>query len=201
MVELANELSSELSAISDTASADAHAARVEVLNKRFQDASARTLALNGTALSRSDDEDGSAYAKALGTLAREVGRVRASYPAAVDAESPEEGQLFISIAVARGEKGTPDELREIGRAYMTDENNPHETPGEFPEYFGSEALKSALDYRVNPAEVSNLQFDSQEAPAVPALKEAEESVSADAGDEVDSAASTEEGDEEAAEEE
>ena len=36
---------------------------------------------------------------------------------------------------------------------------------------------------------------------MPALKEAEESVSADAGDEVDSAASTEEGDEEAAEEE
>lgn len=194
VVELARELSSELAAISDTATADARAARVEVLNKRLQNAAARTLALNGTALRRSDDEDGSAYAKALSVLAREVGRVRASYPAAADAEAPDEEQLFIAIAVAQGGKGTPDELKEAGRAYMTDEVNSHETPGEFPEYFGSEALKAALGYRVEPSEVSGLQFDSEDAPAVPALKEVEESVSADAGDNADAPSEEEETD-------
>lgn len=199
MVELARELSSELAAISDAATADARAARVEVLNKRLQNAAARTLALNSTALCRSDDEDGSAYAKALSALAREVGRVRASYPAAADAEAPEEGQLFIAIAAAQGGKGTPDEMKEAGHAYMTDENNPHETPSEFPEYFGSEALKTALDYRVDPSEVSGFRFDNEDAPAVPALKETEESVSADAGDDSADAAGTEE--EEGAEQE
>ena len=182
VVELANELSSELATVTDTATADAHAARVEVLNKRFQAAAARVLALNGTALSRSGDEDGSAYAKALSTLAREIGRVRASYSAPADAEAPEEGQLFVAIASAQGKKGTPDEAKEAGRAYMTDEDNPHETPGEFPECFGSEALKAALGYRADPTEVSNLQFDSAEPPAVPAVKETEEGVPARAGE-------------------
>ncbi len=184
VVELANELTAELAEISDPTTADAHAPRVQVLNKRLQDASARVLALNTTALCRSGDKDGSVYAEALGKLAREMGRVRASYPASSDAEAPDEGQLFSAIAVAQGKKGTPDELKEAGRSYMTDEINPHETPGDFPEYYGSEALKAALEYRVNLADVSNLQFD-KEVPAVPALKEVEENVSADAAPEAE----------------
>ncbi len=45
-------------------------------------------------------------------------------------------------------------------------------------------MKAALEYRVNLADVSNLQFD-KEVPAVPALKEVEENVSADAAPEAE----------------
>ena len=171
VVDLANELTAELQQVTDPATANAHAARVKVLNQRLQNASVRVLALNDTALLRGAGADeaapGSDYAKALSELAREVGRVRASYPAAAD-EEPDNAKLLIAIAAAQGKEGTADELKEAGENYMKDENNPHDVPGDFPEYYGSDALKDALAYKANAAEVSNLKFDSAEdVPAVP----------------------------------
>ena len=100
VVDLANELTAELQQVTDPATANAHAARVKVLNQRLQNASVRVLALNDTALLRGAGADeaapGSDYAKALSELAREVGRVRASYPAAAD-EEPDNAKLLIAI--------------------------------------------------------------------------------------------------------
>lgn len=175
VVELANELTAELQQVNDSATANAHAARVKVLNRRFQDASVRVLALNDTALLRgagSDDSaPGSDYAKALTDLAREMGRVRAGFPS-TDGEEVDPKKLLQSIAVAQGKTGTPDELAEAGESFMKDENTPHDVPGEMPEYFSSESLKDALAYRSNVTEVSNLKFDSEaDVPALPELGE------------------------------
>lgn len=177
VVELANELTAELQQINDSATANAHAARVKVLNQRFQDASVRVLALNDTSLLRGagadDSAPGSDYAKALSDLAREVGRVRASYPS-TDGDEVDPKKLLQGIAVAQGKTGTPDELEEAGESFMKDENTPHDVPGEIPEYFSSESLKAALTYKANVTEVSNLKFDSaDDVPTLPGLGEAD----------------------------
>lgn len=176
VVELARELTTELQAITDLPTANAHAARVAVLNKRFENAKVRVLALNDTALYRSAESDsasmGADYAAATKALSREVGRVRASFPSASSDGDVDKDRLFIAIAEAQGVKGTPDELKEAGSRYMQDANNPHATPGDFPEYYGSEKLRDALAYRAAVTQVNNMKFDSAEdVPAVPAVSQ------------------------------
>ena len=174
VVELARELTTELQAITDAASADSHAARVAVLNKRFENARVRVLALNDTALQRSAESDfdsiGTDYAAATKALAREIGRVRASFPTSASDGDVDQDRLLIAIAEAQGAKGTPDELKEAGRRYMQDTDNPHETPGTFPEYYGSEKLREALSYHASVTQVNNMKFEgAEDVPAVPAV--------------------------------
>ncbi len=176
VVELAHDLTTELRAVTDTATADAHAPRVAVLNKRFENAKVRVFALNDTALYRAAEDDseriGADYAAAIKALAREIGRVRASFPVTSSDGEVDSDRLLIAIAKNQGATGTPDELKEEGLRYMQDMNNQHETPGDFAEYYGSEKLRDALAYRASVASVSNVKFDSDaDVPAVPALKD------------------------------
>ncbi len=186
VVQLANDLTQELRQITDSASADAHAARVAVMNKRFQNASVRAFSMNGTPIlssSEGGDSPGAAYADALKNLAREIGRVRAGFPSASHDGEVDEGRLFISIAKVQGVKGTPDELKDAGMRYMQDTGNEsHSTiPGEhLPAYYGSEKLEAALAYRADINQVGS--FDSEPVPPVPALsKESQEAPTPSSG--------------------
>lgn len=186
IVQLANELTAELQRIKDPTSANARAERVEVLNKRFQDASARVFALNGTALERGADSDadhqGAAYAAALKELAREIGRVRASFPGKDSGgDNVDRERLLIAIGAVAGEK-TAAERKAYGESYLQDESNTHDTPGNFPEYYGSDKLRAALSYRTNLNTFSNMKFDSAaDVPAIP-------SASSDTDEDVEAAA-------------
>lgn len=172
MVELANDLTHELQEITDSASAEDHAERVAVLNKRFLNASARAFAINGTPILKGadgSDSPGDAYAEALKNLAREIGRVRASFPSATHDGDVDEKLLFIAIAKAQGANGTPDELRDAGMRYMQDtDNESHSTiPGErLPAYYGSDKLKDALEV---PDDIQVGSFDSSPVPSVPPI--------------------------------
>lgn len=174
VVQLARELTSELQQIKDPTSADAHADRVAALYKRFQNANARVFALNTTALQRGADDDadhqGAQYTAALDELAREVGRVRASFPGTDEGgDAVDRNRLLIAIGAVAGEK-TKAARHAYGENYLHDETGAHETPGNFPEYYGSEKLRDALSYSVNLSEVSNTKFDSAE--DVPEIPEA-----------------------------
>lgn len=197
IVELTQELTSELQKITDLASANSLADRVAVLNKRQQDASVRVLALNATALSRgadNDDHEGASYAAALKDLAREIGRVRASYPATSSGGSVDRDRLLVAIGAANGEED-PAKRKEAGLRYMQDQSSGHETPGNFPEYYGSAKLRDALAYRASVTDVSSFKFDSNgDVPAVPAASEVKEepaaASSAVAEDEADTPTTT-----------
>ena len=176
IIELTRELTAELREINDLPSANARAPRVEVLNKRFQDARVRVLALNSTSLYRGagndDAHQGADYAAVLKALAREVGRVRASYPSSTHDGEVDKDRLLVAIADAQGEKGSVEERKAAGQRYLEDESGTHETPGNFAEYYGSAKLREALAYRSSAPATSNLAFDSDAAvPAVPALSE------------------------------
>lgn len=191
--ELARELTAELQQITDLQSANAHAARVEVLNKRFQNASVRVLALNTTALCRSadssDEHVGARYAEALKELAKEIGRVRASYPTTTHDGAVDPERLLIAVGAANG-GDTPERCKEIGLSHVHDETNAHEIPGAFPECYGSIKLHDALAYQANAATASNVKFDSAaDVPAIPAVGAADDAAPA-AADDADSADTT-----------
>lgn len=176
-LDLARDLTAELQQITDLSTANAHAARVEVLNKRYQDASVRVLALNETALCRSADSgehEGASYSEALKALAKEIGRVRASFPSTSYDGEVDRQRLLLSIGSANG-GDSPDRNKEIGESFVQDLTGAHEIPGAFPEYYGCAALRSALEYRANVAATSNLKFDSAaDVPALPGVSVAEE---------------------------
>ena len=177
VVELARDLTAELQQVTDLATANAHAARVDVLNKRFQNASVRVLALNETALCRSadsGDHEGSSYAEALKALSREIGRVRASYPAPSHDGAVDSELLLVAIGAANG-GDTAERRKEIGLSFVHDETGAHDLPGAFPEYYGSAKLQEALAYRANVAATSNVKFDSAaDVPAIPSVGAVEE---------------------------
>lgn len=171
IVELTQELTAELQKISDTATADAYAERVKVLNKRYQDASVRVFALKDTALARGADDgdhEGASYSAALKDLARELGRVRASFPAASSDSKVDPDRLLIAVGAATGEKD-PAKCKQIGLRFLHDETGAHETPGNFPEYYGSQKLRDALAYKASASEVSFTKWDGDE--DVPKLPE------------------------------
>lgn len=194
-LELTQDLTAELQKVVDYKTAEAAAPRVEVLNKRFQNASVRVLAANDTALVRSAGEsghEGDAYAEALSRLAREIGRVRASVPVVTSDGEVDRDKLVLAVGAANGAgDDAPAALRrEKGLSYIHEESAGRETPGSFSEFYGSTKLKEALEYQASPAEVSSFQFDSDEdVPAVPAatpVPEEEEESAADAAGAADS---------------
>ena len=187
-LELTRELTAELQKVTDYRTAEAAAARVEVLNKRMQDASVRPFALNETALTRSAADDaegseGSAYAEALGQLAAEIGRVQASTPVATADGDIDRDKLVLAIGAANGSSVSAPaaERKKVGLKYLHDTTGTHETPGNFAEFYGSDKLREALGYKADPAAVGMMKFDSEaDVPALPAAVEvAEEEMPAD----------------------
>ncbi len=184
-LELTQELTAELQKVTDYRTAEALAPRVEALNKRLQDATVRTVALNSTALLRSDNGDGgAAFADATAKLAREVGRVRSSVPVTTYDGEIDQDRLIESTGVASGvEPGASRSARKTaGQKFIKhDADKSHEAPPEFAECYGSDKLKQALGYKADPASAPIMKFDSaSDVPAIPeAAVPAEEEPAAD----------------------
>ncbi len=199
-LELTQELTAELQKVTDYRTAEAAAPRVEALNKRLQDATVRTVALNSTALLRSDQGDGgSAFADATVKLAREVGRVRSSVPVTTADGDVDEERLIMSTGVAAGaEPGASASARKAaGKKFlMHDADKSHEAPPEFAECYGSAKLKEALGYTADPASAPIMKFDSaSDLPEIPeptAVAEEEPAADEPAEDTEEPAADTEE---------
>ncbi len=171
-LELTQELTAELQKVTDYRTAEASAARVTALNKRLQDATVRTVALNGTALLASDQGDaGAAYADATVRLARELGRVRSSVPVTTHDGEVDRERLIMSTGVAAGAEpaASPSARKSAGKKFiMHDADKSHEAPPEFEECYGSAKLKEALAYTADPAAAPIMKFDSaDDVPAIP----------------------------------
>ncbi len=184
-LELTRELTAELQKISDYRTAEAAAPRVEVLNKRMQNAGVRAFALNDPALTRSmvdsEGSEGAAYAEALAQLAAEIGRVQASAPMESESEV-DRTKLLLAVGAANGSspEAAAGDRQKAGMAYIKDTASTHETPGNFPEYYGSDKLREALAYKAAPGSVAITKMDSDEdVPAIPdAVEVSEEEVPA-----------------------
>ncbi len=178
-LELTRELTSELQKVTDYRTAEAAAPRVAVLNKRMQNASVRPFALNETALTRSaaadaEGSEGAAYAEALAQLAAEIGRVQASTPVATADGDIDRDKLVLAVGAANGsEVSAPAaERKKAGLTYIHDTTGTHTTPGNFAEFYGSEKLREALDYKADAAAVPMTKMDGEEdVPAIPAAAE------------------------------
>ena len=179
-LELTQELTAELQKISDYRTAEAAAPRVEVLNKRMQNAGVRAFAANDPALTRSmidaEGSEGAAYSEALAQLAAEIGRIQASAPTGEDGEI-DRTRLILAVGAANG--SAPDaaagDRQKAGMAYIKDTTSTHETPGTLPEYYGSDKLREALSYKADPTSVPLTKMDTDEdVPAIPAAVEVEE---------------------------
>ncbi|MBQ8479555.1 MAG: hypothetical protein IJ503_04115 [Akkermansia sp.] len=179
-LELTQELTAELQKISDYRTAEAAAPRVEVLNKRMQNAGVRAFAANDPALTRSmidaEGSEGAAYSEALAQLAAEIGRIQASAPTGEDGEI-DRTSLILAVGAANG--SAPDaaagDRQKAGMAYIKDTTSTHETPGTLPEYYGSDKLREALSYKADPTSVPLTKMDTDEdVPAIPAAVELEE---------------------------
>ncbi len=165
-LELTQELTKELQTVTDYKSAEAAAPRVEVLNKRLQDATVRTVTLNSNALQRSNkDGNCSEYADATVALARELGRVRSSVPVLTHDGEVDREQLVMATGVASGAEVTSAESarKQAGDKFMEHYlNKDHETPPQFEDYYGSAKLREALAYVADPAQAPIMKFDSDE---------------------------------------
>ncbi len=171
-LELTQELTKELQTVTDYKSAEAAAPRVEVLNKRLMDATARTVTLNENALQRSNKNGNcSEYAEANVALAREIGRVRASIPVLTHDGDVDREQLVLATGVASGVAVTsPASARKAaGDKYMEHYlNKDHENPPTFDPYYGSTKLGEALAYEADLANAPIMKFDGDEdVPAIP----------------------------------
>ncbi len=171
-LELTQELTAELQKVTDYRTAEAAAPRIEALNKRLQDATVRTVALNSTALLRSDQGDaGAVFSDATVKLAREVGRVRSSVPVTTADGDIDRDRLIESTGVAAGVE--PSASRSARKAagqkfFLHDADKSHEAPPEFAECYGSSKLKEALAYTVEPSSAPIMKFDSSsDVPAIP----------------------------------
>lgn len=148
-LELVEELTSELQKVTNHQSAEAHAPRVEVLNKRFQDASVRVFAFNGTPLLAASART-EQYADSLVLLAKQIGRIRASKPVASYAGSIDSDELLMAIGDNKsGEIGSLSSAAKKAAGEKVLKNaldKSSETPGDFQECYGSTKLSSALAY-------------------------------------------------------
>jgi len=181
-LELTQELTAELQKVTDYRTAEAAAPRVEVLNKRMQNASVRPFALNETALTRSaagdaEGSEGAAYAEALAQLAAEIGRIQASTPVATADGDIDRDKLVLAVGAANGSSvsASAAERKKAGLTYLHDTTGTHETPGNFAEYYGSDKLREALGYKADASEVPMTKMDTEEdVPAIPAAVEVPE---------------------------
>lgn len=176
-LELASELVTELQTVTNYETAEAAAPRVEALNKRFQDASVRTLTLNDSALLRSSTgspgHEADRYVEVLSQLAREMARVRASLPVTSHDGEVDQQELLMAVGVASGNvaaSASAEERAAAGKAYLEDDvTETNKEPGRLPECYGSSALQTALSYVATPSEAPVFKFDSEaDVVAVPA---------------------------------
>lgn len=186
-LELANDLVAELQTVTNYETAEAAAPRVEAINKRFQDASVRTLTLNSSALLRSSTgspgHEADRYVEALSQLAREVARVRASLPVTSHDGEVDQQELLMAVGVASGNAAptaSAEERAAAGKTYLEDDvTETNKEPGRFAECYGSSKLQTALSYVATPSEAPVLKFDSEA--DVVAIPERGAAPAADAG--------------------
>lgn len=202
-LELTRELTAELQKVVDYPSAEAAAPRIEALNQRFQNATVRPFALNGTALLKTAGSraDSDAFVQALDDLAREMGRLQASVPTKTYDGDVDQERLLKAVAEAQGTAPTAPAaaLRAAGSKYLqNDSDKTHEVPGTFPEYYGSAKLKEALAYIASSADVEMVETSVAEIPApvepaeVPEEEEAPAAADADGAEEATNSDSTSE---------
>lgn len=171
VTELAQELTGTLQKITDYKSAEANAPRVEVLNKRLQDAGVRVFALNDTALLRAagstEGSEGAEYVECLEKLATEIARVQAALPGTTEG-GVEEEKLVMAVGAAHGagDASPAAARREKGVEFYQNPVESAKEPGNFSEFYGSSRLKEALSYTADPASVGLFQMDD-EVEAVP----------------------------------
>ncbi len=194
--ELTTELTAELQKVVSYETAQIAAPRVEVLNKRFQDALVRVFAANGTPLLASAARP-SDLAEALGYLGKEMGRVKSSKPTADYASPIDRETLLVAIGRNQSDKPALDAAKslEVGEEYFKkDDDKSSETPGNLAEYYGSDALGSALSYTADTG-VGLFAFGEElvEVPEEVALVESsDDAVSSDEESSDDSSSSDEE---------
>lgn len=190
--QLADELTAELQKVTDYKSAEAAAPRVEVLNKRFQNASVRVCSAGSNALT---DSSTNTYAESVCTLAREIGRVKASKPVTEADGEVDEALLIQAVGTASGAAPTdPAKTRTAkGTAYLQNENNKeNNNMPSLDECYGSKKLRDALKYTADVADFPATRFDTDEdVPAIPAAVEpAEDEEPAAEADETPAATTT-----------
>lgn len=190
--QLADELTAELQKVTDYKSAEAAAPRVEVLNLRFQNASVRVCSAGSNALL---DSNTNSYAESVCSLAREIGRVKASKPVTEADGEVDETQLIQAVGTAAGAAPTdPAKTRAAkGTAYLQNENNKdNNNMPTLDECYGSKKLSAALKYTADVADFPATRFDADaDVPAIPAAVEpAEEEEPAAEAEETPAATTT-----------
>ena len=196
--QLAEELTAELQKVTDYTTAEAVAPRVEVLNKRFQNASVRVFSADNNALAGSD---ANAYADAVCRLVREMGRVQASKPVVEADGEVDDTALVCAVGVGSGvasDASTTDQFTK-GQLYTYNaESESNNNPPAFPEYYGSSKLATALSYVASTSDHGAFKFASEEdVPAIPAAVEVERAAAPDTSSPAE-AEPAEEADEDAA---
>lgn len=167
--QLADELTAELQKVTDYKTAEAAAPRVEVLNKRFQNASVRVFSMGNNALVNST---ASGYSDSVIALAKEVGRIRASKPVLTSDGELDDERLVRTVGAGAGASAdsAAKKQKKAGEKYLqndSDQNN--NNPPVFAECYGSQNLYNALEYTANVAEFGFFRFDKDEdVPAIPA---------------------------------
>ena len=178
--QLAEELTAELQKVTDYATAEAVAPRVEALNKRFQNASVRVFSADNNALAGSD---ANAYSESVCRLAREMGRVQASKPVVEADGEVDDTALVCAVGVGTGvsaDASTTDQFTK-GQLYTYNaESESNNNPPAFPEYYGSSKLAAALSYVASTSDHGAFKFASEEdVPAIPAAVEVERAAAPD----------------------
>ena len=178
--QLAEELTAELQKVTDYATAEAVAPRVEALNKRYQNASVRVFSGDANALAASD---ANAYSDAVCRLVREMGRVQASKPVTESDGEVDDASLVCAVGVGAGVAADASTHEQFikGQLYTyyseTESNN---NPPAFAEYYGSAKLASALSYVASTEDNGAFKIASEEdVPAIPEAVEAERAAAPD----------------------
>ena len=172
--QLAEELTAELQKVTDYKTAEAVAPRVEVLNKRFQNASVRVFSADANALAGSE---ANAYSDALCRLVREMGRVQAGKPVTEADGEVDDASLVRAVGVGSGAPADAPAKDQFTKGQLYTYNADSESnnnPPALPEYYGSDKLATALSYVASTSDNGAFKFASEEdVPAIPAAAEVE----------------------------
>ena len=178
--QLAEELTAELQKVTDYATAEAVAPRVEALNKRYQNASVRVFSGDANALAASD---ANAYSDAVCRLVREMGRVQASKPVTESDGEVDDASLVCAVGVGAGVAADAPTQEQFNKGQLYTYNSETESnnnPPAFVEYYGSSKLASALSYVATTEDNGAFKFASEEdVPAIPEAVEAERAAAPD----------------------
>lgn len=178
--QLAEELTAELQKVTDYATAEAVAPRVEALNKRYQNASVRVFSGDANALAASD---ANAYSDAVCRLVREMGRVQASKPVTESDGEVDDASLVCAVGVGAGVAADASTQEQFNKGQLYTYNSETESnnnPPAFVEYYGSAKLASALSYVASTEDNGAFKFATEEdVPAIPEAVEAERAAAPD----------------------